>query len=175
MLEASVVPAHSTRGAALDVRMSMKGERLSRRNLGLLSLGAAAALVGGKPSDAGAETSSAIPLFPIEDSFLTKPPPQLPKFEPTPDKLPWEGRKEGETGGAPPTVAEIKEVIKELTSFREKIVGDALATSDRIGKDTKNPIPRDQTMKALQSQPDIVFIDKALVQLNKQLAEMGQK
>jgi hypothetical protein len=35
---------------------------------------------------------------------------QLPKFEPTPDKLPWEGRKEGETGGAPPTVAEIKEV-----------------------------------------------------------------
>jgi len=50
MLEASVVPAHSTRGAALDVRMSMKGERLSRRNLGLLSLGAAAALVGGKPS-----------------------------------------------------------------------------------------------------------------------------
>lgn len=45
----SVTPARSARRSAVDVSMSVEGERVSRRNLGLLSLGLAA-VVASKPS-----------------------------------------------------------------------------------------------------------------------------
>mmetsp|Transcript_31178 Transcript_31178/g.74031 ORF Transcript_31178/g.74031 Transcript_31178/m.74031 type:complete len:210 (+) Transcript_31178:97-726(+) len=170
----SVTPARSARRSAVDVSMSVEGERVSRRNLGLLSLGLAA-VVASKPSAATAETSTAVPLFPLENSFLSRPPPQMPEFDPTPSKLPWEGRAAAETAGPPPSASDLKEVIAELKAFKEKIRGDAFAVAEKIGSDTKNPIPRAQTEKALLTEPNVLYIDKALAQLAKQLTALGAK
>ncbi|KAJ8908821.1 hypothetical protein NDN08_005525 [Rhodosorus marinus] len=63
--------------------------------------------------------------------------------------------------------AEIKEVIDGLKKFRQRIIDDTTALAKKI------KAPQKKLKEALAKHPDILKIDSSLIELEKELNELG--